>query len=509
MNYRQDSGADTELVFGIVGPIGCNRDLVTKNIGDLAAKYSYNTVVIKISDLITELGNIKRHGANEYDRVIALMDGGNKLRKRDCAILAKRAAVEIARKRNSQNGTRTIFIIDSLKHQAEIKELRNIYGRGFYLFAVHSLEESRKSYLENHCHILSEEKREILIKRDESDAGSHAQSTMDAFHLADFFLTENGNSPKVYNSLQRFMDIIFADPFRTPTFHEYAMYIAHTAAMRSADLSRQVGSVITRSTDIIATGANECPKAGGGSYWPLFDDEKNLIYDVDGGRDYKLGYDFNAKEKDRLVAAIKHEVASQILNLDATKAKIAKQKLNPVLKRLSKLVSEQLEANIKNSGLLDLTEFGRVVHAEMDAILGCARRGISCKDAVLFCTTFPCHNCAKHIVASGIKSVIYIEPYPKSKAAVMHADSIAVGDSCDVGKVSFVPFVGVGPRQFVNLFSLSLSYGAPIKRKKEKSAEKASYDRSSASPRVKMFDVSYSQIEGFLEREHQFSEKSQ
>ncbi|MDN3612645.1 hypothetical protein QWZ16_23945 [Vibrio ostreicida] len=26
---------------------------------------------------------------------------------------------------------------------------------------------------------------------------------------------------------------------------------------------------------------------------------------------------------------------------------------------------------------------------------------------------FPCHNCAKHIVASGIKRVVYVEPYPK------------------------------------------------------------------------------------------------
>ena len=69
------------------------------------------------------------------------------------------------------------------------------------------------------------------------------------------------------------------------------------------------------------------------------------------------------------------------------------------------------------------------VHAEMDALVGSARRGESVKDCVMYCTTFPCHICAKHIVASGIKSLVFIEPYPKSHAAELFSDSISVEDS--------------------------------------------------------------------------------
>ncbi|WP_339916420.1 deaminase [Photorhabdus stackebrandtii] len=68
------------------------------------------------------------------------------------------------------------------------------------------------------------------------------------------------------------------------------------------------------------------------------------------------------------------------------------------------------------------------MHAEIEAILACARSNVSIYNGILYCTTFPCHNCAKHIVASGIRRVIYIEPYPKSKVFDFHPDSIATSE---------------------------------------------------------------------------------
>ena len=57
-----------------------------------------------------------------------------------------------------------------------------------------------------------------------------------------------------------------------------------------------------------------------------------------------------------------------------------------------------------------------MVHAEMEALLSCARSGVSPVGGTLYSTTFPCHNCAKHIVAAGLRRVVYVEPYPKSRA---------------------------------------------------------------------------------------------
>lgn len=99
----------------------------------------------------------------------------------------------------------------------------------------------------------------------------------------------------------------------------------------------------------------------------------------------------------------------------------------------------------------DLTEYGRVVHAEMNAVCDAARRGVALKGATLFCTTFPCHNCTKHIIAAGITRVIFMEPYPKSKAKELHENEIEI-ESESGSKVSFLPFLGISPFRYRDIF---------------------------------------------------------
>ncbi len=50
------------------------------------------------------------------------------------------------------------------------------------------------------------------------------------------------------------------------------------------------------------------------------------------------------------------------------------------------------------------TKYPYVVHAEPNAILNCTS---SLKDATLYVTLFPCNECAKLIIQSGIKHVVY------------------------------------------------------------------------------------------------------
>lgn len=67
------------------------------------------------------------------------------------------------------------------------------------------------------------------------------------------------------------------------------------------------------------------------------------------------------------------------------------------------------------------------------------------------------HDCAKHIVAAGIKRVVYVEAYPKSLAVELHDDSVVVDDPCCAdARVSFEPFVGVAPRLYERLFAMDL-----------------------------------------------------
>jgi cytidine deaminase len=108
----------------------------------------------------------------------------------------------------------------------------------------------------------------------------------------------------------------------------------------------------------------------------------------------------------------------------------------------------------QRSQIRNLIEFGRAVHAEMAAIVDAARRGVSTEHASMFVTAFPCHLCARHIVAAGIDYVFFIEPYAKSRTAELYPDSIALESSrAGVQQVLFQPFVGVAPRQYMSFFT--------------------------------------------------------
>ena len=59
----------------------------------------------------------------------------------------------------------------------------------------------------------------------------------------------------------------------------------------------------------------------------------------------------------------------------------------------------------------------RSIHAEMNAIAFAAKAGISVEEATMYCSMSPCINCAKLIINSGIKTVVYLDEY-RDKAGI-------------------------------------------------------------------------------------------
>jgi dCMP deaminase len=51
------------------------------------------------------------------------------------------------------------------------------------------------------------------------------------------------------------------------------------------------------------------------------------------------------------------------------------------------------------------------VHAEQNCITDCAKRGVATKDSIAYITHYPCINCYKVLVASGITEINYINDY--------------------------------------------------------------------------------------------------
>lgn len=461
----------SELVIGLVGAIGTDLSTIHRIISErLTNNFQYKNELIKISkDVIPVLSRDKSTPTENYGRYEKLINEGNHLREttKDKSFLAKAAVAHINWKRKSdqQPLERTAFIISSLKNPEEVQCLREIYSSGFFLIGVFSDKERRYKHLTHHLKMTPGEANS-LIDRDTDESNEFGQHTRDTYHLSDFFVSFSGNTDKLTNDICRLLDIIFGSPFITPTFDEFAMFMAFSSSLRSADLSRQVGAVITKENNIVSTGANDIPKAGGGLYWPKYSESTNEIVDALNGRDYMRGHDSNVTERNEII--------------------------DNILSKLDDSIKEDVVKALKASKLKDITEYGRVVHAEMEAILASARLGISTSGAYLYCTTFPCHNCAKHIIASGINRVFYVEPYPKSKAIEFHSDAIEEVTSMqrDVNKVSFEPFVGVGPRSFFDLFSTGMSSGYPIKRKTA-SGHAVQWNPATADIRVPLKPNSY------------------
>ena len=59
--------------------------------------------------------------------------------------------------------------------------------------------------------------------------------------------------------------------------------------------------------------------------------------------------------------------------------------------------------------------YDEVVHSEENAICKAANKGISLDNATIYVTLSPCTHCAKLIIQSGIKNVIYLEEYRSNK----------------------------------------------------------------------------------------------
>ncbi|MCR9163984.1 MAG: hypothetical protein ACE37F_02215 [Nannocystaceae bacterium] len=309
---------------------------------------------------------------------------------------------------------------------------------------------------------LDEKEVAELIKRDR-DGGEHGQATTRTFELGDLFVDASLGREHASKEVQRFLDLVFGSPLVTPTRHEHAMFLAFSASLRSGDLSRQVGAVVATSRGaIVGEGANDAPRFGGGQYWP------KEGHDF---RDIAKGYDSNETIKDQMIR--------KLANL-------------PPFESLGEAAFESARGALKQAGFLEITEFGRAVHAEMAALMSCARLGVSTRERLLYCTTFPCHNCAKHIVAAGISTVYFIEPYPKSRAFELHPDS--VGEEGSTGKVIFRPFIGVGPRRYVELFALRDPSSRGVRRKGS-DGRRVTWRRASSRPALP------DQQDTYLERE--------
>jgi cytidine deaminase len=454
----------------------------------------YDTRIVNAIELVYGFLKEGQPALPRHELYHARMSKGNDFRRRlgrnDAIALA--AIADIRDQRQAATGDplrpipRCAYLVRSLKTKEEVDTLRRVYGSHFVLVAIYASREHRKRELAAHLRedpavapSVVEMETERLIARDEGEqANPYGQDLGDTFHRADVFVDATNPGSEV----QRFVDLLFGHPFRTPTAPELAMFLAFGSAMRSA-ARRQVGAAIaTADGEVVALGTNEVARAFGGQYW---ENDKN------DGRDHcrptNVTDDLMSGILKDLLARLRKrgwlDEAKSAADLDAL-VKLAQDELRkPCADAPDDPPSLQEEASVYS-----LMEFIRPVHAEMAAISSAARRGAGINNCVIYSTTFPCHECARHIVAAGLEKVVFIEPYPKSRVAVMFDDSIIV-DGTDGKRVPFVPYIGVAPGMYLQVFR------APRRKNEDGSLVDWDAVREEQVPRMTSDDYGYIQVE--------------
>lgn len=434
----------SDLVFAMVGYVGSGASFVAGVLSEQANTLGFKPLKIKLSDEIVQRTGITPYKCATIAGAKRLQDAGDDLRnKHGASFVAGLGINQIHKIREQDDETKPrIFIIDSLKHQAEVEVLREIYGSSFYLIAVVCNESTREGRLrkkfKNEPPGQNPDVLGSLMKDDRKGTEDFGQQVRKTSQLADFFIAnEDQDAGGLATQLDRFLLAVTGREVVRPTRDERGMHAAWSASLRSSCMSRQVGAAIVGPNgELLATGTNDPPAPGGGVYQDGSEpDHRCFKWPGDAQR----GYCRNDRAKEDIyqhVYAVMKEAG--LLGVSTNADAIAKA-----------LGSTRIGA---------LIEFSRAIHAEMDALLQLARHGGGIpKQTSLFGRVYPCHNCARHIVAAGIGEVVYIEPYDKSMAIELHADAISdvsvpQTKADDDTRVIFRLFSGVAPRRYAALF---------------------------------------------------------
>lgn len=280
-------------------------------------------------------------------------------------------------------------------------EIKNISNK-FYLFAIDAKiknrwERLKSNYCGDYLSFVSDDERDS--GKDQPDCG---QQVSNCILKADFLI--NNDDPFFLNEqkeldkniemfgqkIKSCLDLIINPGGRPPTIDELSMSYSICLSLKSPCLQRKVGALIINEVfnnngllsdfEIISQGFNNPPKEIENCYTKRAC-QRHLAL-----KEYENDTNFCRNCGNKL--EIKENGEKFCINHDRKYLKLP-------------------------SKILDLC---RALHAEENAILTAGKYGLPLNNTVLYTTTYPCLDCAKKIIRSNIKKVIYLEPYPVQQA---------------------------------------------------------------------------------------------
>lgn len=443
-----------EIIIGLVYPIGSNPKDFIDSLKNLFIIHGYNLEKIKVSEDIAlafyenNICSDKKYSEfikniNKLPfsiKTFLKMEICSKIRQeRGSGFLAKKIIEKISqlRKVKGNEDKKTIYLIDQLKHLDEFNILNSVYGENYIQISCFSNENIRlkklnekinlckntdnsyefikcdinKLFIEDYIINIAKNDAIELMKKDLNDPiGNHGQQISKLFHKSHYYINLDKLTPSVYGQGEKFINLLFGLNEDLPTQDEFGMSIAYAVSKRSNFTGdRHIGAcLISENGEVISAGSIRAPN----------NNSNTNKCNRDSVQEMYNKYYLEIKE---------FQQSNEFKNIPE---------------------------NIKKY-LIDSLEYHPCTHAEISAIIDAAKLGISIKNATLYTTTFPCHLCAKDIITSGINKVVFIEPYPKSKAPELYSRIIEIDPEDKViNKVPFYTFYGAGPNRYNYVFGL-------------------------------------------------------
>jgi len=452
------------LLIGFTGSIGSGCTFIAKGIRDIL---SDNAKYYLVSDILRDIA--KKNHTEENTKI--LQDLGNQIRlENGNSRLVELCIEKIKRDSKSESWDKenTIILIDGIKNDGEVHYLRQFPN--FYLISIHADKSTRKKrVVGEHSYnnrFNADDDFEKADARDEHEDISYGQQLKKCNYLADIIIYNNTDYPNASaTSKRKFFSDINANYIypiqqskrgapahdRPPSIDETLMTMAYCVSKRSSCLKRKVGAIIAhimefennteqplpvqrvdsnKQFQIVSSGYNEVPL---GTEACIFSE-------------WQKCYRENLQEilAKKFICCpncgtkIPEKIQCTHCKTDNDSKTILCQKCNEELLSEYECININCKTKIFRMFLPNgqdapgkLLDMCRSLHAEENAIIGLA--GISKpvngenKKLVLYTTTFPCNLCANKIVAAGIKTVVYAEPYPMKQAEeILRAGGVKV-----------------------------------------------------------------------------------
>ncbi|MBI3683965.1 MAG: AAA family ATPase [Acidobacteria bacterium] len=410
------------VAIGLTGPFGSGCTTDARILQERLAYKHY-----RLSDLL-----VARWRAENPEKPYSRTDLqllGNHVREDagDPGVLAREAIAAL--ERDAEQHARIAF--DGIRNTGEIDVLRNRFGHRFFLFAIECPREQRWKRLEPTYMQRGRTRPDFLDEeqRDGGEEGRYGQQVRLCVFQADVLLRNDDTVPEadLRSKLYGYVGLVTGEQPRYAKPIEILMNLAYSAAHGSKCLKRQVGAVLVDARpgklgQVVGQGFNENPS-------PTHPCVEEPRYGAEPTRKVPGRCFRDIVRYDSFVqlsrASRRCPQCGEVLTAPASD-------VPPWRCRACRV---DLEDFFWPERAMTLCT---AIHAEVAAMMAAGWRA---KGTTLYSTTFPCFQCAEKIVQTGIKYVVYTEPYPDVRAAERLEDHVEV-----------LPFEGVRSGRFDEIF---------------------------------------------------------